>query len=74
MKESERKRLHIINGNFTTLQSTKIFDRFDVVLADFGFNSFHLETERGFSWLKDEELDMRYSPEFKSCAELVILV
>jgi 16S rRNA C1402 N4-methylase RsmH len=69
--DSERKRLHITNANFTSITSTKIFDKFDVILTDFGFNSYHLETDRGFSWLKDEDLDMRYSPSAKPCSEIV---
>lgn len=33
------------------------------VLADLGFSSYHIEEAgRGFSFLKDEPLDMRYSP------------
>ena len=32
----------ITNGNFSSLKQTKKFDRFDIILADFGFNTFHL--------------------------------
>ncbi len=49
-----------------------MYDKFDIILADFGFNSFHLETDRGFSWLKEEYLDMRYSTEGRTCSEIVI--
>lgn len=66
--------MHITNDNFSSVGSTKVFEKIDVVLADFGFNSFHLETERGFSWLKDEELDMRYSPNSQPCSQIVLLI
>ena len=56
------------NNNFASISETKKFDRFNIILADFGFCSYHLQTERGFSWLKDQKLDMRYSTEGRTCA------
>lgn len=36
----------------------------DGILLDLGFSSYHVETsQRGFSFLKNEKLDMRYSPD-----------
>jgi len=45
-------RLTVTNRNFSSISETKIFDKFNAIIADFGFCSYHLETERGFSWLK----------------------
>jgi 16S rRNA C1402 N4-methylase RsmH len=67
------KRLTLTNHNFSSICETKVVDKFDLILADFGFNTFHLETERGFSWLKDEPLDMRYTQSTRSCRDIVDL-
>ena len=67
------KRLTLTNDNFSSISKTKVFEKFDVILADFGFNTFHLETQRGFSWVKDEALDMRYSESGRSCKEIVMI-
>ena len=73
LTEEQQKRITLTNANFTSLPSIKVFPKFDVVLADFGFNSFHLETERGFTWQREEELDMRYSSSSMRCSDLVLL-
>ena len=61
MNPKTLERLTITQANFSSILQTKKYATFDVIIADFGFNTFHLETDRGFSWLKDETLDMRYS-------------
>lgn len=61
------KRLFLEHGNFADIDdiSNRYFsDGVDGVLFDFGFSSFHIdESGRGFSYSKDEPLDMRYNPE-----------
>lgn len=47
------------------------FDEYDFILADFGFNNFHIKSPRGFSWLNDEDLDMRYTESYETCKSIV---
>ncbi len=57
-------RLFLEVGNFADIEkiSSKYFpEGVDGVLFDFGFRSYHIdESGRGFSYLKNEPLDMRY--------------
>lgn len=67
------KRLFLEHGNFADIDdiSNRYFSdgvdstsspQVDGVLFDFGFSSFHIdESGRGFSYSKDEPLDMRYN-------------
>ena len=59
-------RLFLECGNFADIEviSKKFFpDGANGVLFDFGFSSFHIdESGRGFSYSKNEPLDMRYNP------------
>jgi 16S rRNA (cytosine1402-N4)-methyltransferase len=58
------KRLSLVNDSFTNLK--EIFKKSGLknvsgILFDLGFSSWHLEeSEKGFSFLRDEDLDMRY--------------
>ncbi len=68
--------LKLVQGNYNQL--TEIAYRNDFypvhgILLDLGFSSNHLEEiERGFSFEKDQRLDMRYNPEQKlTAAEIV---
>jgi 16S rRNA (cytosine1402-N4)-methyltransferase len=61
-------RLILINDSYANLQEiiekTK-FGKVDGILLDLGMSSWQLEgTNKGFSFQKDEELDMRYNTEF----------
>jgi len=62
--EEIKNRLILICGNFSNLQNIVRdfnFNSVRGVLADLGFSSGELETSgRGFSFLRDEPLDMRY--------------
>jgi len=69
------ERVFLYNGNFCDMdRAAQAADReISGILMDLGISSFHYETsERGFSFLKDEPLDMRLSPEWpESAADLL---
>ncbi|MEK7579940.1 MAG: 16S rRNA (cytosine(1402)-N(4))-methyltransferase RsmH [Patescibacteria group bacterium] len=64
-KFSSLKNLVLANGNFRDLKKIAEengFDKADGILIDLGMSSWHLEeSKRGFSFRRDEPLDMRYS-------------
>ena len=58
--------------NFKKIAEENNFTEADGVLFDFGISSWHLESGRGFSFQKDEILDMRFSPDLTvSALEIV---
>ncbi|MBS7616112.1 16S rRNA (cytosine(1402)-N(4))-methyltransferase RsmH [Candidatus Bathyarchaeota archaeon] len=60
-------RLNLVCDTFANLNAIVKehgFNRVSGVLFDLGFSSWHLEeSRRGFSFLRDEPLDMRYNPQ-----------
>lgn len=64
--ESLPGNINLIHGHFGNLKylaDSNNFDNADGILMDIGFSSFHIdESHRGFSFQKDEPLDMRYDP------------
>ena len=64
-------------GNFRDIREIATahhIERADGILFDLGFSSYHIEQSgRGFSFLRDEPLDMRYAPDKADVtAEVVI--
>lgn len=70
------KRIIFVNRNYADLSEIvkeKNFGPVNGILLDLGFSSDQLETSgRGFSFLKDEELDMRYSLERPVSAKEIV--
>ena len=60
--------------NLTEIINRNNFKNIDGILLDIGFSSFQIEgRDGGFSFLKDENLDMRYSPTKNNLtAEIII--
>ncbi len=69
-KKTENPRLVIVNDSYTNLLEIVDENNFypiSGILFDFGMSSFHIdESQRGFSFLRDEPLDMRYNSDFQS--------
>lgn len=70
------ERAHIVQASYTTMkeQATDLgWDAVDGIVLDFGVSSMQLDTpERGFSFLSDGPLDMRFNPKTgTSAADLV---
>lgn len=65
LKERKLERLVLVNGSYINLKNIaerNKFDKVDGVLIDLGFSSWHIDASgRGFTFQKDEVLDMRFN-------------
>jgi 16S rRNA (cytosine1402-N4)-methyltransferase len=69
-KEITSERLIVENDNFKNLKEIterRNFKKINGVLIDLGISSWHIDqSKRGFSFQKDQELDMRFNPSHES--------
>ncbi len=76
IKEEDRKNFILLSDNYANLQNIIAENNFSPVqgiLMDVGFSSFHPdESNRGFTFLKNETLDMRYSMDNPLTAKEII--
>lgn len=74
--KAEARRLILVCDNFANLEEIVKSEKFPAVsgiLMDLGFSSWHLEESgRGFSFQKQEPLDMRYNSENQLTAEKIL--
>ena len=70
------KNIKLICGNYANIKhiaGKHNFSKASGILFDLGFSSYHIkESQKGFSFLKDEPLDMRYSKQNEKTAEKII--
>lgn len=65
-KDLNSSKINVICGNFKSLKqiaNKNGFSKVDGILFDLGISSWQIEeSKRGFSYLRDEDLDMRFNP------------
>jgi len=65
-KQEARTNIELVHGNYADLDAILArlgYAHVDGILFDLGFSSYHIDASgRGFSFLRDEPLDMRYDP------------
>ena len=76
LKKQKIKNLIMINSSFVNLKEivkAKDFGPISGILFDLGFLSWHVdESEKGFSFLKEEDLDMRYNSKTELTAKKIV--
>lgn len=72
-REIQEGQCRIVQGNFKNIDSTAVkygFDKVSGIIYDLGMSSWQIEESgKGFSFLKDEPLDMRMDPSLSVRAE-----
>ena len=67
---------HLVQGSYAQLRDISFalgYESADGILLDLGFSSFHIErSDRGFSFAKDEPLDMRFDPQGELTASHIV--
>jgi len=75
-REQKRERLILVNDSYVNLKNIaerNRFDKVDGVLIDLGFSSWHIDASgRGFTFQKDEILDMRFNQDMELTAYEII--
>jgi 16S rRNA (cytosine1402-N4)-methyltransferase len=76
--EVEGGRLYLASGNFcelTRIATVRHFANVDAIIFDLGVSSYHFDVSgRGFTFMRDEPLDMRFDPDdgrLETAAEIV---
>ena len=76
LKKQKIKNLIMVNNSFVSLEEIvkdKDFGPISGILFDLGFLSWHVdESKKGFSFLREEDLDMRYSSKTELTAKKII--
>jgi 16S rRNA (cytosine1402-N4)-methyltransferase len=74
----ETGRLQLASGNFrelTRIATARHFAPVDAILLDLGLSSFHFDVSgRGFSFMRDEPLDMRFDAEDAALETAAVLL
>lgn len=71
--ECHEKQITYIHDNFRYLKSRVTGKEFDGILFDLGLSSPHIDdSNRGFSFMKDGPLDMRFDPRSPLTAKIVL--
>lgn len=70
--EEYNERITFVNDNFAAMQDYVKEDYVQYILYDFGISSYHYESDRGFAFAVDGELDMRLDPGCTTDAYTVI--
>jgi len=76
LKAQNKERLVLANDSYVNLKNIaerNRFDKADGILIDLGFSSWHIDTSgRGFTFQKDEPLDMRFNQSMELTAYEIV--